>query len=65
VFEMRREVCVIVPVRSPAERNISMFFQDLPFWYAHYFAKKRRTLKVKELVFFRKYFQHVSAQILR
>lgn len=30
-----------MPLREPAERNISMFFQDLPFWYVKYFSENK------------------------
>ncbi|WP_197468610.1 putative capsular polysaccharide synthesis family protein [Alcanivorax sp. HI0083] len=33
------EILMIVPLRRPEERNVSMFFQDLPFWYVSYFSK--------------------------
>ena len=45
LIRMRGEVCIVVPLRSPAERNISMFFQDLPFWYAYYFSKNKAYAK--------------------
>lgn len=32
----RGEVKIITVIRSPVERNVSMFFQDFPFWYLKY-----------------------------
>lgn len=40
-IRMRKEVKIIVPLREPADRNVSMFFQDLPFWYVDYFSKNK------------------------
>lgn len=45
LIKVRGETRIIVPIRAPAERNISMFFQDLPFWYAYYFSKKKAYAK--------------------
>lgn len=41
ILRSRKEVLIIVPLRLPYERNISMFFQDLPFWYVDYFSKNK------------------------
>ncbi len=35
-IKLRREVKIISMVRDPLERDISMFFQDLPYWLVSY-----------------------------
>ena len=45
----RKQTDIIVPVRKPWERNISMFFQDFPFWYTHFFATRKATQKIEGL----------------
>src|SRR5690606_28636264 len=35
-IRFRREVKIITVIRDPIERNVSMFFQDFPFWYIAY-----------------------------
>ena len=47
IIRRRKSIDIIVPVRPPWERNISMFFQDLPFWYVEYFAKSDAIQKVE------------------
>ena len=34
--KLRKEVKIITVIRTPVERNVSMFFQDLPYWYVKY-----------------------------
>ena len=36
LFRQRKEIKIIVPVREPVARNISMFFQGLTFWTSDY-----------------------------
>lgn len=36
MIRRRKTVRIISPVREPYGRNVSMFFQDLPFWMVHY-----------------------------
>ncbi len=45
LIRARKKIVIIVPLRKPDERNISMFFQDLPFWYVHYFSKNKAYAK--------------------
>jgi len=40
-IRMRKDVKIITLVRSPVERNVSMFFQDFPYWYVDYRSKNR------------------------
>lgn len=47
LLALRESTDVIVPVREPWERNVSMFFQDLPFWYAEHFDKHNATQKAE------------------
>ena len=49
MIKRRSSIDIIVPVRQPWERNVSMFFQDLPFWYVHYFATRKANQKVEGL----------------
>lgn len=42
----RKETKIIVPLRTPWSRNISMFFQDLPFWYVKHFSENRTKQKI-------------------
>lgn len=32
----RKEIKIITLVRNPLDRNVSMYFQDLPYWYVEY-----------------------------
>ena len=34
--KFRKDVKIITVIRNPIERNVSMFFQDLPYWYVKY-----------------------------
>jgi len=58
----RKSTDIIVPLRQPWERNLSMFFQDLPFWYVQHFVENRAKQKreglglLKEI--FEQTFQH-------
>jgi len=49
VIGRRPSTDIIVPLRAPWERNISMFFQDLPFWYVDYFQNSDAIQKVEGL----------------
>lgn len=40
----RSEVKIICPIREPMTRNISMFFQDLPYWLCEYYKKSGRQI---------------------
>ena len=42
LLRLRKETKIVIPLRNTAERNISMFLQDLPFWYVEYFRKYGR-----------------------
>ncbi|MBU1642566.1 putative capsular polysaccharide synthesis family protein [bacterium] len=35
-IKRRKKVKIVTMVREPVSRNISMFFQNLPYWYVHY-----------------------------
>jgi len=41
LIRRNKKIKIIVPVRDPVDRNVSMFFQDLPFYYVDYFAKHK------------------------
>jgi len=41
VIRRRREVKIISVIRNPIERNVSMFFQDFPYWYIDYRKRNR------------------------
>jgi len=56
IIKRRTSVDVIVPVRPPWERNISMFFEDLPFWFVHHFTNHRGSKKVEGLGLLREIF---------
>lgn len=47
IIKRRPSTDLIVPLRAPWERNISMFFQDLPFWYVDYLTNSKATQKVE------------------
>ena len=49
IIKRRKSIDIVVPIRDPWERNISMFFEDLPFWFVHHFATKRANKKVEGL----------------
>lgn len=49
LIRRRTKVDIIVPLRAPWERNISMYFQDLPFWYVKHFATKKANQKTEGL----------------
>jgi hypothetical protein len=65
LLNRRKKIDIIVPVREPAGRNLSMFFQDLSFWYVKHFANNRAYAKsegmdlLKEV--FTKSFDHDGA----
>ena len=44
-INLRKQTDVVVPVREPFARNLSMFFQDLPFWYVKHFSENRAYAK--------------------
>ncbi len=56
---IRRRPCVdiIVPLRVPWERNLSMFFQDLPFWYVQYFAENKANQKIEGIDLIKQIFE--------
>ena len=41
-IKFRKEVKIITVIRDPIARNISMFFQDFPYWYIEYARRNRR-----------------------
>ena len=47
IIGRRPSTDLIVPLRAPWERNVSMFFQDLPFWYVDYFVNSNAIQKVE------------------
>jgi len=49
LIRRRKNTDIIVPLRAPWERNISLFFQDFPFWYVNFFATRKTTQKVEGL----------------
>lgn len=38
VLRCKIDLKIVTLVRNPVERNVSMFFQDLPFWYCQSYA---------------------------
>lgn len=48
---------IIVPLREPWKRNVSMFFQDLPFWYVEHFIQNRAVQKREGLGLLREIFE--------
>lgn len=62
LLKLRAEVTIVVPIREPWSRNISMFFQDLPFWYVKHFqqfpvTQKQESLNLIKDIFLRS-FEH-------
>ena len=56
------EVKIITLVREPISRNISMFFQALPFWLCRIYMSEREVVRTENedviLKAFRKYYNH-------
>ncbi|WP_144059959.1 putative capsular polysaccharide synthesis family protein [Rhodopirellula sallentina] len=65
LLRRREKIDIIVPVREPWSRNLSMFFEDLAFWYVDYFSTRRASKKVEGLALlkqvFLQSFEHESA----
>lgn len=40
-IRLRSEIRIITVIRDPVQRNVSMFFQDFPYWYVEYARHNR------------------------
>lgn len=59
LLRRRDSVDIIVPVRPPWERNVSMFFQDLAFWYTEYFSTRKSEQKVEGIELLQQIFMEI------
>jgi hypothetical protein len=44
-IKTRRKVKIITLIRNPVERNISMLFQDFPYWYMEYMEQDGKSAR--------------------
>lgn len=48
LIKSRKKVKIITLIRDPRARNVSMLFQDLPFWYVEYFKRTNATARTAD-----------------